>query len=101
MVTLSLSGHAGFGAKGSDILCAGVSFLAETVCQTLESRFHERISGQALEPGQLELRVDLSENWQADDRLVLRSVSEVLIRGLRRLHDEYPKHLILKIIQMD
>ncbi len=37
----SISGHAGWGESGSDIVCASVSSAAELVCNTLTDFFNE------------------------------------------------------------
>lgn len=40
-ITLRLSGHAGAGEKGKDIICASASILAYTVAQALQFMYEE------------------------------------------------------------
>lgn len=40
-ITLKLTGHAGAGEKGKDIVCAAASVLAYTVAQTLQFMYEE------------------------------------------------------------
>ena len=40
-ITLKLTGHAGAGEKGKDIICASASMLAYTVAQTLQFMYEQ------------------------------------------------------------
>ena len=45
----SLSGHAGWGESGSDVVCASVSSAAELVCNTVTDFFNDEAEVSVLE----------------------------------------------------
>ena len=59
-----ISGHAGYAEHGSDIVCAGVSTLAQTLIASVEMLTNEKIQ-YAISPGTVDIEYgDLSEQAQ-------------------------------------
>ena len=59
-----ISGHAGYAEHGSDIVCAGVSTLAQTLIASVEMLTDEKIQ-YAVSPGTVDIEYgDLSEQAQ-------------------------------------
>ncbi len=88
-------GHAGYAAKGTDIVCAAVSTLLTTCVNSLEC-----VCGVAPEmlentEGALSFRLPegLTDQQVHDTQLLLRS----LIQGLRDVQGAAPRHLRLSI----
>ena len=97
LIHLSASGHAGAGYKGNDIVCASVSLLLEAVCLGIESIPGIGISGGAYTEGELELRL---LKIPADFAKELEGITRVLLLGLKRLEDEYPGEIRLRIEEL-
>ena len=72
-----LEGHAGYGAKGSDIVCAAVSVLVYVQVHLLEQR--RALARSVMRPGYVEL-----EAAEGGDLAVLTL-------GLKMLAREYPR----------
>ena len=85
-----MSGHAGAGEYGRDIVCAAVSSAAYLTANTLTDCFAVDCSVTA-EDGNMELTVI---QGQDDAKLI---TSDALIKGLRehlrQLKDQYPKNI--------
>ncbi|MBQ3686796.1 MAG: ribosomal-processing cysteine protease Prp, partial [Treponema sp.] len=86
---VSARGHAGFGKKGQDIVCAAESFLLRTAIAVLESS-----------PGCLILAKDASRRGELFFRVVergcvsvdrLRCVADFIRDGMQSLSEEYPE----------
>ena len=92
----SVSGHAGAGAKGEDLVCAAVSFLFRTAARVLQLQSDLQIRGGAPEAGRMELEIeelpDARHQW-------LAGLSELLIRGVRDLAEENPGTVVVQIIE--
>jgi len=86
-------GHAGFGKKGSDIVCAAVSVLMGTALNTLSGRDGVVIRGEAPQRGQLWLEAD----YKADGKEFLFAVGVFLLNGLKSVAQEFPKNCKLTI----
>ena len=86
---LRILGHAGFGEKGSDPVCAGVSALALTLCRRVEELAAQgavRIRALAAEPGAALIHcVPLPGHAEQ-----MEEVFRVIAAGLRLLAEEYP-----------
>ena len=76
-----LEGHAGYGPKGSDIVCAAVSILVYVQVHLLEER--HALVRSVMRPGYVEL--------EADEKGDLR----VLALGLQMLAREYPRCVVM------
>lgn len=89
LCAFEVSGHAGLGAKGQDVLCAGVSAIAETLAGAITD---------LLESGTAERK----EGWM---RIVIDSPgpdSELLagaaLLAIRRLMTEHPERIRIEIL---
>lgn len=81
ITAFSIKGHAGYAAKGSDIVCAGVSVLSQVIADHLVG-----IDGYQNEDGRLEVNniPQISHNaWLA----------QTLYDGLIALTEQYPKYM--------
>jgi len=86
-----IAGHAGYAAADAeDIVCAAVSVLAVTCCNTLE-----QVTGRApeAEEGDGLLKVELTVPPSHDSDLVF----SFLQNGLESLSETYPDHVSLQI----
>jgi len=84
-----ISGHAGAGPKGADIVCAAVSVLARTAFKTLSGRKSIKVQGDFPERG--EFRMEIS-SVNPEDREFLAGVGNFLKEGLFSVSEEYPDY---------
>lgn len=87
---LSVKGHAGAGEYGEDIVCAGISSLAQSVLLSLEKYLHRAIDYRISESGCLE--ISLQE--PADE--LTEAVFSVAILGFEEIAKAYPHNVQLK-----
>jgi uncharacterized protein YsxB (DUF464 family) len=84
---LTITGHAGFAPHGQDIVCAGVSALAQTLIVSLESLTQDPIE-YVCQPGTVEIKHgNLSEQGQV--------LVDSFFVGLRMIADSYPNNVKL------
>jgi len=83
-----VSGHAGAGKAGTDIVCAAVSVLMRTALSTLSGRKGIMLRCGAPEKGQLWLEAD----YEAEGRDFLFAAGVFLIEGLKSVAQEFPKN---------
>jgi len=81
---LELEGHAGYALKGTDVICAGVSVLAETLALNLE-----RLSGAQIQRRAGFLRIKLRESAPEVAVILLGGT----LAGLRALAEQYPENI--------
>ena len=89
---LRVLGHAGFGEKGSDPVCAGVSALVLTLCRRVEEladRGAVQIQALAAEPGAAYVRCAPLPGHEVQTEEAFR----VIGAGLRLLAKEYPGYV--------
>jgi uncharacterized protein YsxB (DUF464 family) len=84
-----ISGHAGAGPKGSDIVCAAVSVLARTAYTVLSGRNGITIQGGSPERGEFWLDITA---LSLKDNEFLCGVGNYLIEGLLSVSKEYPDY---------
>ena len=82
-----ISGHAGAGPKGSDIVCAAVSVLARTAFKVLSERKDIKIQGGNPERGEFWMEITALDS-EAESFLV--GVGTFLEEGLVSVSNEYP-----------
>jgi uncharacterized protein YsxB (DUF464 family) len=92
----SVSGHAGSGPRGEDIVCAAVTVLFRTAARLLELQPDIRIRGSASEKGRMELQI---EELPARRRRWIEGLSDFLVRGSRDLQEENPKAIALRVTE--
>jgi len=88
------SGHAGYAAKGSDIVCAGVTSLLRTVLSLLESDAGVSLTSDSSEPGSLAFQV---QNCDRASEALLIHCGDFLRCGVKLVADEYPDYVSLRV----
>ncbi len=91
----SAKGHAGFAAKGKDIVCASETTILRTALDVLEKSDTLRIRADAPSRGQLAFIVEEGESLNRE-RLVC--VADFIRCGVKALSDEYPDNIHLREI---
>lgn len=87
---LKIEGHSKSAIKGEDIVCAGVSALAQTLVSGCEAELNAEVSGK-LESGLCDIKISANkENFEK-----LQAVCSVFKFGFRKLAEAYPKHIKL------
>jgi len=81
-----VSGHAGAGKRGDDIVCAAVSVLTRTTVRVLAGRQDIMIRGDIPEPGNFYLEVE----YKPEGREFLTAVGAFLSEGLLSVSAEFP-----------
>lgn len=91
--SLTVFGHAHYGEKGKDIVCAAVSSLVCTVAQAVELLYKDGILKDRP-------KTELSDGnafieWSAadDKKLIATAATDYTIRGLERIAGEYPDYV--------
>jgi uncharacterized protein YsxB (DUF464 family) len=86
----SVAGHAGAGGAGEDIVCAGVSALAQTAVNALEAiaGVHARV---LVAPGLLVLR--LPKGLPPRRRRTARVILRTAFQGFTDIAAAYPQHV--------
>ena len=85
--TLRMEGHAGYAAKGEDIVCAAVSAIWYMVTEKLKKDGY--VSDMHEESGCCELRLKKTD-------IVTRTVFDTAFCGFRLLAENYPQNFYLK-----
>jgi uncharacterized protein YsxB (DUF464 family) len=88
-----VSGHAGAGSSGTDIVCAAVSVLTRSALRVLSGREGIVVRGDAPEPGLLRMEADYS----AGGKDFLAAAGEFLLEGLKSVAEEFPGYCRLQI----
>lgn len=88
--SLTIRGHSGYSARGTDIVCAAVSALFLTLANSLSEYTNDLVSVRS-EPGDSAIiwRGRMSERG----RLLIMST----LLGMRSVSGEYPDHVSLNI----
>ena len=89
-VGFRLAGHAAQGAYGEDIVCAGISAVAETALLGITEVLHLD-AAWAQEDGQLSC--ELSRETAGEDLVKAAVVFDTMIAGLKSIQRAYPKSL--------
>ncbi|MBQ6779902.1 MAG: ribosomal-processing cysteine protease Prp [Treponema sp.] len=86
-------GHAGFAAKGHDIVCAAVTMLIRTAMQVLSETDGVTLHADTAERGFLAFEVEQAAG-EKTERLVC--ITDFLECGLQSLQSEYPQFVRLQ-----
>lgn len=82
---ITIKGHANYAPIGQDIVCAGVSTLAQTMIQSIEDMTEDKIE-YSMQSGMVEIRYrDLSANAQL--------LVDSFFIGMNLIAGTYPKHV--------
>jgi uncharacterized protein YsxB (DUF464 family) len=92
-----VSGHAGAGRKGEDIVCAAVSVLTRTAYTVLSSRKGLKIWASAPQRGKFQMGID---DFGADKEF-LSATQAFLQEGLNSVAAEFPNHVTISIEKED
>jgi uncharacterized protein YsxB (DUF464 family) len=84
------SGHAGFAKHGSDIVCAGVSVLAQTTAMALEQLLQLPMKVNS-DPERAILECDWENEPLFTDKIEL--LTNTMVLGLREIEKQYPKYV--------
>jgi uncharacterized protein YsxB (DUF464 family) len=88
-----ISGHAGAGKQGGDIVCAAVSVLAKTVVQVLSGREGITIRGDIPDRGNFSMEAE----YTASGREYLAGAGAFLIKGLISVQADFPENCKVNI----
>ena len=83
-----VTGHAGAGKKGSDIVCAAVSVLTRTFIRILAERQDVKIRGCIPEQGNFWVEAD----YTPEGKSFLAGAGAFLIEGLNSVSAEFPDY---------
>ena len=89
-----ISGHAGAGPKGADIVCAAVTVLARTAYSTLSGRNGIAVQGDFPERGEFFLEVT---GIDPENTEFVSGITNFLCEGLSSVSDEFPDHCMVRI----
>jgi uncharacterized protein YsxB (DUF464 family) len=92
----AISGHAGAGSAGNDIVCAAVSVLARTAARVFQSK--HCITTQCLAPQRGEFMLEIERNGKA--RGFVEAAGSFLIEGLNSIALEYPDRCHVAVQQL-
>ena len=88
--SLSIRGHSGYAAQGSDIVCAAVSALFLTMANSISEYTNDLVTVRT-EPG------DGAVIWQGNCSEKARLLLASCLLGLRGIAEQYPDHVTLNI----
>ena len=97
LVSLKAEGHAGYAAKGFDIVCSAVSVLIKTTLQVLETTSGISLETESPVRGFVSFKIENKNlDFQLEERLIY--AGDFLAAGLGTVQEEYPKHLKVQYI---
>ncbi|MDR0561432.1 MAG: ribosomal-processing cysteine protease Prp [Spirochaetaceae bacterium] len=88
-----VTGHAGAGPKGGDIVCAAVSVLARTGAEVLSNRTGIRVLQEAPQRGVFWMEIDCAPK----EKDFLFGAGTFLLEGLKSVSQEYPDYCSMTI----
>jgi uncharacterized protein YsxB (DUF464 family) len=99
LMSCRVTGHAGSGPKGSDVVCAAVSVLTRTAFRTLSGREGLILRGGAPERGVFWMETDYAGSPAVTDgnRDFLSGAGSFLIEGLKSAVELYPDYCKMNI----
>jgi uncharacterized protein YsxB (DUF464 family) len=89
-----VSGHAGAGSKGEDLVCAAVSVLFRTAARLLQLQPDVAVRGNAAHTGDLFLRIDSIPPKRRD---WLGGITGFLLQGALDLQEENPQAISVRV----
>jgi uncharacterized protein YsxB (DUF464 family) len=95
-ISVEVSGHAEFSVKGSDIVCAAVSALVQSVSRAAAAK--GIVQSQYRDNGQLMLVFDW-EPMNDISRRFLLTAFDVMICGLLGVAESYPEYLKIIFVE--
>lgn len=92
LLSCAASGHAGYAAAGSDIVCSAVTVLIRTTAQILSEAEGVQVDVRAGRRGVLNFSVRAADSRPQTAQL-LAYAGDFLEAGLRSVAEEYPQNL--------
>ena len=92
-----VSGHAGAGRKGNDIVCAAVSVLTRTAIRVFSGRNDITIRGRIPEQGDFSFEAECTP----EGREFLAAAGAFLIEGLLSVSEEFPDYCKVNIKDLE
>jgi uncharacterized protein YsxB (DUF464 family) len=89
-----IKGHSGFSKKGKDIVCAGISILANTFVLSLNGI--KEVKYKLYDDNDYMVCI---EEYKDDIKSILKGLSLFLIIGLKAISKEYTNNVKLKMIK--
>lgn len=89
LCSFEVSGHAGLGAKGQDVLCAGISAITETLAGAVT----DLLKGGTVERREGWMRIDIDSPGHDSELL-----AGAALLAIRRLMDEHPERIRIEIL---
>lgn len=93
LMSCRITGHAGAGKRGEDIVCAAVSVLARTAVLTLSGR--EGIDIRSDAPGRGDFWLETGASGRGKE--FLSAVGAFLEKGFSSVAEEYPEYCTLTL----
>ena len=90
-----VSGHAGSGPMGGDIVCAAVSVLTRTAMTVLSRREGSTVGAAAPERGQVLMEI----GYTGAGKAFLSAAGAFLLEGLKSVAGEYPEYCSMNITE--
>ena len=95
-IKFEITGHSGFGANGTDIVCSGISTLTQTVILSIAQLL--KLKQNILkEKGFLKTEISI-EKLDSEQELKLKFVLETLLIGLLEINREYPGSVNIEFV---
>ncbi|NLZ53224.1 MAG: ribosomal-processing cysteine protease Prp [Thermoanaerobacteraceae bacterium] len=94
--SLEISGHAKYAEYGKDIVCAGVSALAETAILGLE---HVACIKPFVKKRQGYFMMKLPDNMQTEELKKAAVILETIFLGLKDISKSYPSNIRTEIVE--
>ena len=88
--SISIKGHSGYSTEGTDIVCAAVSVLFQTLIDSLNEYTNDFVSAR-IEPG------DSAIIWRGLTSARGRLLLESALLGMKGVAEAYPEHVEFKI----
>ena len=88
--SLTIRGHSGYATQGTDIVCAAVSVLFQTLVNSLTEYTKDLVSAR-IEPG------DGALMWRGQCSKGARLLLDSCLLGLRDVAEQYPEYVEFKI----
>ena len=90
----SCAGHAGYAAKGKDVVCAGVSALCMALLERLAVLCDEGVAEmRRLDVREGEVTAEFGYVGEKREDLLLTAAVETVMAGLRAIAARYPEHV--------
>jgi len=89
-----LDGHAGYDAKGKDIVCAAVSAVTNMVLIGLNEKLKLKLRLEKNDGGYL--KVSLPDDISPDDMIIAQFLLESLVTEFSDIEQNYGKYILVK-----